>query len=206
MDLGFLFVVMNVLELDGSDHCITYEHTKNHWNVGFKKVNFMVWIIAIKKNTGFVVLCYKCMLVAQSCPICDPMDCSPPGSSVPGILQANILEWVAIPFSRGSSWPRDRNQVFCFAGRFFASESHSNFMLYLKANFSPGNWMGNDLFKVQAFRPAEHVQVLIFWDANAVSCLPVSKWILLSIAVSSLSSMKAFCTILIGSPDVLLFV
>ena len=42
--------------------------------------------------------------VAQSCPIfCDPMDSSPPGSSVHGILQARILEWVAIPFSRGSS-------------------------------------------------------------------------------------------------------
>ena len=40
------------------------------------------------------------------------MDCSPPGSSVHGILQARILEWVAIPFSRGSSWPRDRTQVF----------------------------------------------------------------------------------------------
>ena len=44
------------------------------------------------------------MLVSQSCPtLCDPMDCSPPGSSVLGILQARILEWVAIPFSRGSS-------------------------------------------------------------------------------------------------------
>ena len=42
------------------------------------------------------------VLVAQSCPIlCDPMDCSPQGSSVHGILQAWILEWVAIPFSRG---------------------------------------------------------------------------------------------------------
>ena len=42
--------------------------------------------------------------VAQSCPnLCDPVDCSPPGSSVHGILQARILEWVAIPFTRGSS-------------------------------------------------------------------------------------------------------
>ena len=42
--------------------------------------------------------------VAQSCPtLCDPVDCSPPGSSVHGILQARILEWVAISFSRGSS-------------------------------------------------------------------------------------------------------
>ena len=51
-------------------------------------------------------------LVIQSCPtLCDPMDYSPPGSSVHGILQPRILEWVAISFSRGSSRPRDRIQV-----------------------------------------------------------------------------------------------
>ena len=50
--------------------------------------------------------------VAQSCPtLCDPVDCSPPGSSVHGILQAKILEWVAISFSRGSSHPRDQTRV-----------------------------------------------------------------------------------------------
>ena len=43
----------------------------------------------------------------QSCPtLCDPIEGSPPGSPIPGILQARILEWVAIPFSRGSSQPR----------------------------------------------------------------------------------------------------
>ena len=46
--------------------------------------------------------------VTQSCPILwDSIDCSPPGSSVRGILQARVLEWVSISFSRGSSWPRD---------------------------------------------------------------------------------------------------
>ena len=49
----------------------------------------------------------------------DPMDGSPPGSSVRGILLARIREWVAIPFSRGSSWPRDWTQVSCIAGEFF---------------------------------------------------------------------------------------
>ena len=48
------------------------------------------------------------VLVTQSClTLCDPMDCSQPGSSVHGILQAEILEWIGIPFSRGSSQPRD---------------------------------------------------------------------------------------------------
>ena len=52
---------------------------------------------------------------AQSCPtLCDPMGCSPPGSSVQGISQARILEWVAISFSRGSSQPRDQTQVVSF--------------------------------------------------------------------------------------------
>ena len=50
---------------------------------------------------------------------CDPMEYSPPGSSVHGIFQARMLEWVAISFSRGSSQPRDRTQVSCTAGRFF---------------------------------------------------------------------------------------
>ena len=58
--------------------------------------------------------------VAQSCPtLCDPMDCSPPGSSVHGILQARVLEWVAISFSRGSSRPRDQTWVSSIAGRCF---------------------------------------------------------------------------------------
>ena len=58
--------------------------------------------------------------VTQSCPtLCHPVDCSPPGSPIHGILQARILEWVAISFSRGSSRPRDRTQVSCIAGRHF---------------------------------------------------------------------------------------
>ena len=58
-----------------------------------------------------------CLLVTQSCLIlCHPMARSPPGSSVHRILQARILEWVAISFSRGSSWLRDRTQVSYIAG------------------------------------------------------------------------------------------
>ena len=52
------------------------------------------------------------LLVAQLCPtLCDPVDCSPPGSSVHGAFQARILEWVAISFSKGSSLPRDRTRT-----------------------------------------------------------------------------------------------
>ena len=59
-------------------------------------------------------------LVTHSCPIlCDPMHCSPPGSSVHGILQVRILEWVTIPFSMRPFRPRDGTQVSRIAGRFF---------------------------------------------------------------------------------------
>ena len=62
----------------------------------------------------------------QSCPVlCAPMDCSPKGSSVHGILQARILEWVAMSSSRGSSQPRDQIHIYCgscVAGGFFTTE------------------------------------------------------------------------------------
>ena len=58
--------------------------------------------------------------VTQSCPtLCFPVNCSLPGSSIHGILQARILEWVAISFSRVSSRPRDRNRISCIGGRRF---------------------------------------------------------------------------------------
>ena len=64
--------------------------------------------------------------VAQSCPtLPDPTDCSPPGSSVHGILQARTLDWVAMPSSRGFSSPRDLTHVSCgscIAGGFFTTE------------------------------------------------------------------------------------
>ena len=61
----------------------------------------------------------KWKLLSLCLTLCDPMDCSLPGSSVHGILQARILEWVAISLSRGSSQPRDWTQISHTAGRFF---------------------------------------------------------------------------------------
>ena len=71
------------------------------------------------------LICTACMhaQLPQSCPtLCNPKDYSPPGSSVHGILQARILEWVAMPSSRESSQPRDRTHVFCTSGGFFIAE------------------------------------------------------------------------------------
>ena len=82
--------------------------------------------LAFLKGSGHVLCSMRvCLIVMKVLVIhwrpalCDPVDCSPLGSTVHGILQARVLEWVAIPFFRVSSQPRDRAQVFCFAGRFF---------------------------------------------------------------------------------------
>ena len=70
------------------------------------------------------------MLVSQLClTLCDPMDCSPPGCSDHGILQEKILEWVDIPFSRGSSRPRDWSYVSCIAGGVFTVWSTTESLL-----------------------------------------------------------------------------
>ena len=82
---------------------------------------YLLEIIIYTKNICLAwYLVHVCGLVAHSCPtLCDPMDCSPPGSSVHDILQARVLEWIAISFSRGSSLPRDQTRVSCIAGRCF---------------------------------------------------------------------------------------
>ena len=67
-----------------------------------------------------MIACVHACLVALSClTLCDPVHCSPPVSSALGILQARILEWVARPSSRASSWPRDWTHISCIASRFF---------------------------------------------------------------------------------------
>ena len=89
---------------------------------------------SLSQDTEYSSLCYNvgpcCPSIVQvvvqslSCArhFCDPTDCSPPGSSVHGILQAKILEQVAISFCRGSSQPRGRTHVFCIAGEFSTTE------------------------------------------------------------------------------------
>ena len=80
---------------------------KTHFNSG----------ILMGSITLASVCCKMKVQVAQLCPtLCDPMD-----YTVPGILQARILEWVAFPFSRGFSQPRNQTRVSCIAGRFFTS-------------------------------------------------------------------------------------
>ena len=79
------------------------------------------WVSYIQHNALEVVSWYICSisvvcLVTKSyLALCNPMDCSPPGSSVHEIFQARILEWSAISYSRGSSQPRERTQISCIS-------------------------------------------------------------------------------------------
>ena len=84
---------------------------------------YKCWFLSSQaRNKMLSVQCTVLCLVTQSCPtLCNPMDCSPPGSSVHGILQARILVWVAMPSSRGSSQARDQAQASHTAGRFFTN-------------------------------------------------------------------------------------
>ena len=85
-----------------------------------KQLNWTINIYSSSEYSNTVMKVKAKVLVTQSClTLWNPMDCSLPGSSVHGILQARIQEWVAISYSRGSSWPRDLTHFFCTAGRFF---------------------------------------------------------------------------------------
>ena len=89
-------------------------------------IRVFVFPVPIIMDSLCTFLYYYCCSVAQSCLIlCDPIDCSLPGSFVHGILQARILEWVDISISRWSSWPRDQTHVSwvcCIPGKFFTTE------------------------------------------------------------------------------------
>ena len=95
------------------------------WNIYTAEYFATPWTEA-QRRCGTYTQWTTCCLVTKLCPTaCDLMDCSPPGSSVHGILQARILEWVAISFPRGSSWPRGQTHVSCVShigGEFFTVE------------------------------------------------------------------------------------
>ena len=83
----------NILLLRSANHHLSPQPVVIFWLVNENTIQLMYWFFALKD------------------PLCDPMYCSLPGSSIHGIFQARILEWVAISFSRGSSHPRNRTQV-----------------------------------------------------------------------------------------------
>ena len=80
-------------------------------------LSHLPWLLSKSDSPGLLTLHAQLLSHVR---LCDPRDCSPPGFSGHGILQAKILEWVVMPFSRGSSQPRDRTQVSHIAGCFFS--------------------------------------------------------------------------------------
>ena len=102
-------------------------------NLGLPHCRHILYHLSHQGSLCSSKLGHKCGggLVSKSCPtLCNPTDCSPPGSSVHRILQARILEWVAISFSRGSSRPRDWTCISCIAGGFFTSEESPDYKCY----------------------------------------------------------------------------
>ena len=105
------------------------------------------------------------------------MDCSPPGSSVHGILQARVLEWIAMPSSRGSSTPKDRTWVSCMAGRFFTiwatreapCQEKLKYVCLSSINHCPFNFQTQPGTLRKTFSSPAHG-----WEENPVSRAPGS--------------------------------
>ena len=97
-------------------------------DLGMQRLPWILWMGQQLCRGGGAQLCLT---------LCDPMDCSLPGSSVHWILHAKIMEWVAMPSSRGFSSPRNRTQVSCTAARFFTSWTPREVpMLWIEADKS----------------------------------------------------------------------
>ena len=79
--------------------------------------SFYLSLIIMNNSENLCI--YMCSIGQLCLTLCSAMDCSLPGSSACGIFQARISEWIAVPFSKGSSQTRDQTQVSCIAGRFF---------------------------------------------------------------------------------------
>ena len=91
---------------------INYNMIDNYWAFTFPSFfKFFFYKQSLVHIPSIPRACMHAMLLQSCLTLCDPMDCSLPDSSVHGSLQARILEWVAMPFSRGSSWPRGRIHI-----------------------------------------------------------------------------------------------
>ena len=103
-------------------------------------------ITPLYHTTYYTKITCMCAKSLQSCPaLCEPMKHSPLGSSIHGILQARVLEWVAVSFSRGSSWTRDQtciSYVFCI-GKITAKTNIMILFLFTSKNFPVSGLMFN---------------------------------------------------------------
>ena len=103
------------------------------------------------------------VLVAQQClTLCNPIDCSLPGSSIHGIFQARVLQWVSISFSRGSSQLRDLTRVSRIAGR------HFTLWASMGGHSESGGWNNNDVLHPPCWSQVTERVQLIGWRGDSI--------------------------------------
>ena len=122
-ELTFLF---NLFKIQGEDFWLQKRRQAIRYGLDqtcYILTCFAHWFSMCIYGQWWFICSHSCCLVAKLCPtLCNPMDYSLPGSPVHGIFQARMLEWVAISFSTGSSWPRDQTHVSSLAAGFFTTE------------------------------------------------------------------------------------
>ena len=111
------------------DFSLLHCSSESPGDVGGITESWLLWLSAM----SFVLLiaCMRARLLQSCLTLCDPMDCSLPGSSVLGILQIRMLKWFAIPSYRGSSQSRDQTQISCIAGGLLLPLSHWEVHIHL---------------------------------------------------------------------------
>ena len=122
--ISFRMDWLDLLAVQGTLKSLLQHHSSKA-SILWRSAFLMVQLSHLCMTTGKTMQGKKESEAAQSClTLCDPMDYSLPGFSIHGIFQARVLEWVAISFFRGSSWPRDQTWVSLIVGRCFYCLSH----------------------------------------------------------------------------------
>ena len=136
LGLQQFFLSSDVLGMPvGISNCLLYPIVKKDLIPNKNKYKLSTYYVSkpelstVRETVRYLFKLCAC-LVTQSCPaLCNPLDCSPAGSSIQGISQAKIQEWVAISYSRGSSRTRDQTHVSYIADELFTIQSHQGALL-----------------------------------------------------------------------------
>ena len=141
---------------------VIHTHTHTHTLPIFTPT-YIVYIIVTYLSSCHVRLTEEelypnCVCISHSVMSnsCNPMDCIPPGSSVHGILQSRILEWVAMPSSRKSSQPRDWTWVPCIAGRFFTTYATREALILMNEKMERETFSKLSLVRLESYEVCGH--------------------------------------------------